>query len=114
MLEGGSRTATCKGAGSGVIGAISFDNLDTLHEEDPELAVKLFTAFGIAGVAKLRARLTSSQGEYSKRRSGTRMEHCSYRYSVLFDLIPLLMSSIESFLSNKPKQCILKNQIVEM
>ena len=26
----------------------------------------------------------------------SRMEHCSYRYSVLFDLIPLLMSSIES------------------
>ena len=36
------------------------------------------------------------------------MEHCSYRHSVLFDLIPLLMSSIESYLSNKPKQCILK------
>ena len=47
-------------------------------------------------------------GKYSKRRSGTRMEHCSYRPSVLFDLIPLLMSSIESYLSNKPKQCILK------
>ena len=33
-----------------------------------------------------------------KRRSGTRMEHCSYRYSVLFDLIPLLMLCIESYL----------------
>ena len=35
-------------------------------------------------------------------------KHCSYRYSVLFESIPLLMSSIESYLSNKPKQCILK------
>ena len=66
VLEGGSRTATCLGAGGGVIGAISFDNLDTLHEEDPELAVKLFTAFGIAGVAKLRARLTTSSGKDDK------------------------------------------------
>ena len=33
--------------------------------------------------------------KYFKRRSGTRMEHCSYRHSVLFDLIPLLISSIE-------------------
>ena len=84
MLEGGSRTATCKGAGSGVIGAISFDNLDTLHEEDPELAVKLFTAFGIAGVAKLRARLNSSQGEYSKRKRAMHRvygKHCSYHHS---------------------------------
>ena len=31
-------------------------------------------------------------------------KHCSYRYSVLVDLIPLSMSSIESHLSNKPKQ----------
>ena len=42
------------------------------------------------------------------------MEHYSYRHSVLFDLIPLLMSSMESHLSNKPKQCILENQIVEI
>ena len=49
----------------------------------------------------------------SKRRSGTRMEHCSYCNSVLFDLIRFIMYSIESHLSNKPKQCILKNQIVE-
>ena len=49
----------------------------------------------------------------SKRRSGTRMEHCSYCHSVLFDLIRFLMYSIESHLSNKPKQCILKNKIVE-
>ena len=28
-------------------------------------------------------------GKYFKRRSGTRMEHCSYRHSVLFDLISL-------------------------
>ena len=47
-------------------------------------------------------------GKSFKRKSGTRMEHCSYRYSVLFDLIPLLMSSIESYLSNKSKQCVLK------
>ena len=42
------------------------------------------------------------------------MEHCSYRHSDFYYLIPLLMSSIESHLSNKPKQCILKNQIVEI
>ena len=30
---------------------------------------------------------TRAEGKYSKRRSGTRMEHCSYRHSVLFDLI---------------------------
>ena len=52
---------------------------------------------------------TRAEGKDSKRRSGTRMEHCSYRHSGLFDLIPLLMSSIESYLSNKPKQCILNN-----
>ena len=46
-------------------------------------------------------------GKYSKAKRA-RMEHCSYRHSALFDLIPLLMSSIESYLSNKPKQCILK------
>ena len=51
---------------------------------------------------------------FSKRRSGTRMEHCSYRHSVLFELIPLLMPSIELYLSNKPKHCILQNQIVEI
>ena len=28
-------------------------------------------------------------GEYFKQRSGTRMEHCSYSHSVLFDSIPL-------------------------
>ena len=32
------------------------------------------------------------------------MEHCSYRHSDFYDLIPLLMTSIESHLSNKPKQ----------
>ena len=42
------------------------------------------------------------------------MEHCSYRHSVLFDLIPLLMSSMESHLSNKPKQCILKRSKIEI
>ena len=42
---------------------------------------------------------TRAEGKYSKiekRRSGTRMEHCCYRWSGLFDMIPLLMSSIES------------------
>ena len=63
VLEGGKRTATCIGEEKGgVIGAISFDSLDTLHEEDPELAVKLFTAFGVAGVAKLRSRMTNMGG----------------------------------------------------
>ena len=32
------------------------------------------------------------------------MEHCSYCHSDFCDLITLLMSSIESHLSNKPKQ----------
>ena len=32
------------------------------------------------------------------------MEHCSYRHSDFYDFITLLMSSIESHLSNKPKQ----------
>ena len=32
------------------------------------------------------------------------MEHCSYRHSDFYDLITLGMSSIESHLSNKPKQ----------
>ena len=32
------------------------------------------------------------------------MEHCSYRHSDFYDLITLLMSSVESHLSNKPKQ----------
>ena len=32
------------------------------------------------------------------------MEHCSYRHSDFYDLITLLMSSIESHVSNKPKQ----------
>ena len=53
-------------------------------------------------------------GKYLKRRSGTRMEHCSYLYSNFYYLISLLMSFIELYLSNKPKQCILQNQIVEM
>ena len=33
-------------------------------------------------------------------------KHCSYCYSDFYLLIPHLMSSIESYLSNKPKQCI--------
>ena len=37
---------------------------------------------------------------------GTYKSDCSYCYSVLFDLIPLLMCCMESYLSNKPKQCI--------
>ena len=35
-------------------------------------------------------------------------ENCSYRCSDFYLLVPYLMSSIESYLSNKPKQCILK------
>ena len=34
---------------------------------------------------------------------------CNYRYSDFYYLISFLMSSIESYLSNKPKQCILTN-----
>ena len=32
------------------------------------------------------------------------MEHCTYRHSDFYQLISLLMFSIESHLSNKPKQ----------
>ena len=46
--------------------------------------------------------------KYKAKERASRMEHCSYHHSVLFDLIPILLSSIESHLSNKPKQCILK------
>ena len=42
------------------------------------------------------------------------MEHCSYRHSDFYYLISHLMIFVESYLSNKPKQCILKNQIIEM
>ena len=50
-------------------------------------------------------------GKYfkSERERASRIwKHCSYRHSDFYDVIPLLMSSIESYLSNKPKQCILK------
>ena len=39
---------------------------------------------------------------------------CNYRQSYFYQCIPLLMSSIESYLSNKPKQCILKKSKIEM
>eukprot|EP00946_MAST-07B_sp_MAST-7B-sp1_P002484 g2484.t1 len=65
VLEGGKRTATCEGEGSGVIGAIPFEILDTMHRDAPELAVKLFTAFGAAGVSKLRARLANNTSSNS-------------------------------------------------
>ena len=57
VLEGGTRTADCVAASDAVIGAISFQVLESLHLRDPELSVKLHTAFGIAGVEKLRARI---------------------------------------------------------
>jgi len=44
-------------------------------------------------------------GKYSKRKSEQReWKHCSYCHSDFYQLITLLMSSIESHLSNKPKQ----------
>ena len=47
-----------------------FDVLDVLHEVNPELSVKLHTAFGISGVAKLRARLPdASKNNNSKQNS---------------------------------------------
>ena len=52
-------------------------------------------------------------GKYTKTKAkerASRMEHCSYRYSDFDYLIPLLTYIMESQLSNKPKQCILKNQ----
>ena len=70
VLEGGKRTATCEGEGNGVIGAISFEVLDTMHQDAPELAVKLFTAFGAAGVGKLRARLAQNTGNGSGTKKG--------------------------------------------
>ena len=60
-----------------------------------------------------------STGKYFKRRRAciAYMESTVVIVIVIFsdfyDLIPLLMSSIESHLSNKPKECILKNLIVE-
>ena len=43
------------------------------------------------------------------------MEHCSYRHSDFYYLISLSMSCMESHLSNqRPNQCILQNQTVEM
>ena len=39
------------------------------------------------------------------------MEHCSYRHSDFYQLITLLMSSIESHLSNKPKSSPFFNPI---
>ena len=42
-------------------------------------------------------------------KSGTRMEHCSYRHSDFYWLFSLLMHCMESQLSNqRPNQCILK------
>ena len=41
------------------------------------------------------------------------MEHCSYRHSNFYNLVSLLMSSIELHLSNKPKQCIQKVQTLK-
>ena len=41
------------------------------------------------------ARLVAAGKYFKAKERASRMEHCSYRYSVLFDLIPLLMSSIE-------------------
>ena len=40
------------------------------------------------------------------------MEHCSYRPSDFYQLITLLMSSIESHLSNKPKQVFFLTQYI--
>ena len=52
-----------------------------------------------------RLKSFSKQGKYFKRRErASRIwKHCSYRHSDFYDLITLLMSSIESRLSNKPK-----------
>ena len=48
--------------------------------------------------------------KYKAKRACVYGKHCSYRHSVLFDSIPLLMSSIESHLSNKPKSSLFLTQ----
>ena len=72
VLEGGKRTATCIAARKGQIAAIKFDVLDVLHEVNPELSVKLHTAFGISGVAKLRSRLSNNVGSSKSPKSNAR------------------------------------------
>ena len=76
-------------------------NEDACQEEE-ELGM-----FSEKGLIKYKIEI---YGKYSKQRSGTRMEHRSYRHSDFYDLIPLLMSSIESHLSNTPKQVFFLTQ----
>ena len=51
---------------------------------------------------------------FKAKERASRMEHCSFRYSVLVDLISCLMSSIESYLTNKPKHVYTKTSKIEM
>ena len=46
----------------------------------------------------------SDVSKFKAKERASRMEHCSYRLSDFYLVITLLMSSIESHLSNKPKQ----------
>ena len=46
----------------------------------------------------------TSQVNQAKERASRIWKHCSYRHSDFYQLITLLMSSIELHLSNKPKQ----------
>jgi hypothetical protein len=65
-------------------------------------------------IARAEAEKQQRGKYYQKRRSGTRMEHCSYRHSDFYWLFSLLMHCMESQLSNKPKSVYTKkNQIVE-
>ena len=94
---------------------LEFQNMVEGHVLDHSIAGVYFVIVTLSEAEAIRAALhhekrlhgltkKDDDGKYSKRRSGTRMEHCSYRHSDFYDLIPLLMSSIESHLSNKPKQ----------
>ena len=50
-----------------------------------------------------RLKSFSKQGKYLSEGAAREWKHCSYRHSDFYQLITLLMSSIESHLSNKPK-----------
>ena len=53
---------------------------------------------------RLKQKLLDKLWVSEAKERASRMEHCSYRHSDFYQLITLLMSSIESYLSNKPKQ----------
>ena len=52
-LSGAKRSASCIGATDGIMAAIPFDKLDNIHEEDPELSMKLQRALALASMEKI-------------------------------------------------------------